>query len=194
MTDIPLVMERFNPWWKGEGPKLPAPDISRDLLPTLMAGILKKPVQLVTGLRQVGKTTLQKQMILKLLKTIPPECILYYSFDLHGGEDSRGVVQELLETYLSSKLRTPLTELEEPVYIFLDEVHRLPGWSQEVKYYADLQPALRFVVTGSSSMNLSRGAGESLVGRASVHELSPFSFREFLAFQGFELPERWVVS
>jgi len=87
----------------------------------------------------------------------------------------------------------PLTELDERVFIFLDEVHRVPGWSREVKYYTDLQPMFRFVVTGSSSMHITRGAGESLTGRASVNELHPFSFREFLRYKNVGSPEEFDI-
>ncbi|MCK4713994.1 MAG: ATP-binding protein, partial [Candidatus Aenigmarchaeota archaeon] len=48
---------------------------------------------------------------------------------------------------------------------------------------------IKFIVSGSSSMNLAKGAGESLAGRITIHRLTPFSFKEFLSYQGIKPPD-----
>jgi len=188
MNDIIEELKRFNPWWNGTAPQLPDPLIERELFNDLMQGIERSTVQSITGLRRVGKTTLMMQVITSLLRTVKPERVLYFSFDLTSSEHGPGV-RDIMEEYLTSILLCPLKEVRDPVYILLDEVHLRPGWSREVKYYMDLQPMLRFMVTGSSSMHILRGAGESLIGRMSPKHLYPFSFKEFLTYHGIHVRE-----
>jgi len=63
--------------------------------------------------------------------------------------------------------------------LFLDEVHKLPRWNDEVKHLGDTFP-LRMLLTGSSSVLVARGGRESLAGRVFTTELPAFSFREVL--------------
>src|SRR5207247_2561033 len=66
-----------------------------------------------------------------------------------------------------------------PAFVFLDEVHKLPNWSEEVKHLYDTF-GCRLVLTGSSSVLVARGGRESLAGRIFTTELPSFSFREVL--------------
>src|SRR5262249_54589786 len=66
-----------------------------------------------------------------------------------------------------------------PTCLFLDEVHKLPRWSDEVKHLGDTF-TLRMLLTGSSSVLVARGGRESLAGRVFTTELPTFSFREVL--------------
>lgn len=190
MIDIFDELRRFNPWWGGVGPNLPEGFIERDIFRDLVKGLGKTGVQSITGLRRVGKTTLMMQIIEHLLDDVDPERILYFSFDFVPSDESP-TVRDIIEEYLTRTLGSPLMEITDPVYVFLDEVHVLESWSREVKYYVDLQTHLRFVVTGSSSMHIERGAGESLVGRMNINHLYPFSFREFLAYHGILIEEEF---
>ena len=63
--------------------------------------------------------------------------------------------------------------------MFLDEVHELRRWHEEVKHVGDTYP-LRMLLTGSSSVLVARGGRESLAGRVFTTELPAFSFREVL--------------
>ena len=74
--------------------------------------------------------------------------------------------------------RRPL-ETGASAYLFLDEVHKLRRWQDEVKHAGDTFP-LRIVLTGSSSVLVARGGRESLAGRVFTTELPVFSFREVL--------------
>lgn len=67
-------------------------------------------------------------------------------------------------------------------HLFLDEVHRYPFWSTEIKNLYDEYPSLHVVFTGSSLLELSNARGD-LSRRALVYELSGFSFREYLNFE-----------
>jgi predicted AAA+ superfamily ATPase len=78
--------------------------------------------------------------------------------------------------------------------LLVDEVHRYPGWSGQVKSLYDSFPAARLMLSGSSSLEVTRG-GADLSRRAVFYHLPGMSFREFLCletgatFEPVPLPE-----
>ena len=64
-------------------------------------------------------------------------------------------------------------------YLFLDEVHKYPNWSQELKNIYDDLPELHVVFTGSSLLEMLNSKAD-LSRRAIVYEMQGFSFREYL--------------
>lgn len=68
-------------------------------------------------------------------------------------------------------------------YVFLDEVHKYPGWAREIKNLYDFYPQFNIVFTGSSIIDLAREEAD-LSRRALMHELAGLSYREFLIFTG----------
>ncbi len=73
-------------------------------------------------------------------------------------------------------------------YLFLDEVHKYPNWSQELKNIYDDLPELHVVFTGSSLLEI-LNAKADLSRRAIVYEMQGFSFREYLNRNlGLKLP------
>lgn len=64
-------------------------------------------------------------------------------------------------------------------FLFLDEVHKYPNWSQELKNIYDDLPELNVVFTGSSLLEILNGNAD-LSRRAIVYEMQGFSFREYL--------------
>jgi len=64
-------------------------------------------------------------------------------------------------------------------YLLLDEVHRYPNWSQEVKNIYDDFAGMAIIFTGSSIIHLNQGRSD-LSRRAVMYELPGLSFREFL--------------
>lgn len=70
----------------------------------------------------------------------------------------------------------------------LDEIHKYPDWSRELKSITDTFPALRVVASGSSALEITRGSHD-LSRRAVVHRMHGMSFREYIALaKGIELP------
>jgi predicted AAA+ superfamily ATPase len=67
-------------------------------------------------------------------------------------------------------------------YLFLDEVHKYPTWSREIKNLYDVFPQLKIVFTGSSMLEIYRGNAD-LSRRAIHYELFGLSFREYLIFE-----------
>lgn len=73
-------------------------------------------------------------------------------------------------------------------YLFLDEVHKYPNWSQELKNIYDDLPELHVVFTGSSLLEILNSRSD-LSRRAVVYEMQGFSFREYLNWtQNLNLP------
>jgi predicted AAA+ superfamily ATPase len=68
----------------------------------------------------------------------------------------------------------------------MDEVQNSPGWEHFVRRFMDM--GFKFYITGSNASLLSRELGTRLTGRYVPIELFPFSFREYLQFQGEAIP------
>jgi hypothetical protein len=64
-------------------------------------------------------------------------------------------------------------------YLFLDEVHKYPDWSRELKNIYDNLPDLKIIFTSSSALDIYKG-GYDLSRRAVVYNLPGLSFREFI--------------
>ncbi|WP_419862334.1 ATP-binding protein [Candidatus Palauibacter sp.] len=118
------------------------------------------PVVALLGARQVGKTTLARQ-----LAEAYSEPVAW--FDLEDPADLARLDDPGLE------LR-PLEGL-----VVLDEIHRLPDIFQLLRVLADRPgPPARFLVLGSASPELLRQTSESLAGRVAFHELDGFGLDE----------------
>ena len=175
-------IERQNLHWRGR--KLSEDTMERYLENSIKDELDEDIITAITGMRQVGKTTLVRRIIDMLVEDNRPENILYYSFDIE-----KVSVRNLIETYFR-EIRNEDVEEAEKTYVFLDEVQKTEDWGDHVKSYHDTYDNLKFIVTGSSSANIRKGGGESLVGRISLHQLFPFTFREFLRYKGIKVPER----
>jgi predicted AAA+ superfamily ATPase len=122
----------------------------------------------IKGSRGVGKTTLMLQHIKKNFKA--DETVLYASLDhLYFLEHT---LYETAETFhkRGGKL------------LALDEVHRYPNWSVELKNIYDDFPDLKVIFTGSSLLQISK-AKSDLSRRAVMYDMPGLSFREFLKFE-----------
>jgi predicted AAA+ superfamily ATPase len=123
----------------------------------------------ITGARGTGKTTLMLQHIKNSFND--PADALYISLD---------------SFYF---LTHTLFDLAENFYlnggksIYIDEVHRYPRWSTEIKNLYDQFPQLRIVFSGSSAIQIYKAEAD-LSRRASLYHLPALSFREYLALSG----------
>ena len=124
----------------------------------------------IKGARGVGKTT----MMLQRIKLAFPDTskALYVSLDdiWFGGH----TLLELAE----------LAESNGITHLFIDEVHRMPGWERQIKNVYDFHPALSIVFTGSSLLEIDHSIAD-LSRRCLLYSLPGLSFREFLEFEGF---------
>jgi predicted AAA+ superfamily ATPase len=182
-------LERFNEWWfTGKIRKDLALPFKRYAFSKALESLKDRQILIITGLRRVGKTTLLYQIIEKLLATEKPEKIIYFSF-----EDAKESLKEVLEFYEKRVLKKPFEEAGK-VFVFFDEVQYAENWSSTLKQFYDLYPNLKFFVSGSSSLLLSREALEKLAGRFFFLELKPLKFLEFLGMKGIEKEKIEVSS
>ncbi len=76
-------------------------------------------------------------------------------------------------------------------YLLLDEIQVVDGWERFVSRIVDSK---KVIITGSNSKLLSKDLGTYMTGRHIDHKLLPFSFREFLLYNGFKLNESKAYS
>lgn len=170
------VLSQFNPWWKGESIS-DLPEWRRAAFNELYEWVYHPPALraiLLSGARQVGKTTLILQVIDTLLKeqAIPPANVLYATFD-HPLIKMAGI-NAVLEAW---REREPKLQGEE--YIFLDEAQFIREFGTWVKHQVDFLKHRRIVFTGSA-MPLIHKNQESGVGRWYTIRLTTLSFYEYL--------------
>ncbi|MGQ9587438.1 MAG: ATP-binding protein [Thermoplasmata archaeon] len=134
----------------------------------------------ITGLRRVGKTTLVRQYIQRLIERgEDPRRILYFSMD-HPGLVS-GSILAILDTY--SRLHG--LRHDDRFIAIMDEVHLREGFERELKAVYDLGH-VKVIATGSSSLFMVE-RGSFLTGRQTFIEVLPFSFREYLDMKGLKV-------
>ena len=135
----------------------------------------------IKGARGIGKTTLILQYI-KLHLRDELESVLYVSLDDIWFSEHRLV--NLAENFVKHGGK----------YLFLDEVHKYPQWSVEIKNLYDDYPELKIIFTGSSLLEI-LNARADLSRRAVIYTMQGLSFREYLNmvlgtdFNRFLLPE-----
>lgn len=173
-------LERFNPWWKtGQVRAGLLKEYKRKTYFEIIKYLEKRQIILIWGLRRVGKTTIMLQIISDLLTKTNPKNILYFSFD-----EITFDLKDVLESYQKMILNRIFDEIGEPVFIFLDEIQKIPDWENKLKTYYDLYPNIKFLTSGSASVTLRKKSNESLAGRILDFLLKPLSFEEFLEMNG----------
>lgn len=125
----------------------------------------------IKGARGVGKTTMMLQRI-----------------KLAFADLSKALYVSLDDIWFSSHTLLDLAaqaEAEGVTHLFIDEVHRLPGWERQIKNIYDFYPAMNVVFTGSSLLEIDHSIVD-LSRRCLMYSLPGLSFREFLDFQGMK--------
>ena len=135
----------------------------------------EKQLVAIRGSRGVGKTTLMRQYI-KL------------NYGIQAGEALYCLMDSM---YFTSHSLLDLAErfhLMGGKHLFLDEVHKYPSWSKEIKEIIDLYPEMKVTFSGSSLLQI-LNADADLSRRVRSQDLAGLSFREYLRFyHGMELP------
>lgn len=177
-------LRQQNRWWETKDIELPNNVTPREIQHRINTELSKKKITGIIGLRRVGKTTLLKIIITKLLKDHEPTRICYFSFDLAEEISPR----ELIKIYSEEILKEPYNKYTKSVFFLFDEIQKVKNWSNHLKSFQDKNFNIKFIITGSSSLNITKGAGESLAGRIHFHKLTPFSFKEYLTYKGIKTP------
>jgi len=141
---------------------------------------------LMPGIRGVGKTTVLSQLYLYLIEDlkIPQERVIFLSVDSLV-KVMNSSIYDFLQSYEKSILLKYLSEIEEPIFLLLDEVHYDEKWPFVLKMIYDTAPKVFVVATGSSALSLMSTA--DLARRATVEELFPLNFSEYLMLEKGEI-------
>lgn len=134
----------------------------------IIAKINSSKAIVIVGTRQVGKTTLIKEVL---------ENKNYIFFD---GDDPK--TRELLNQPNTQEIRQLLGKHE---FIFIDEAQRIEGIGLTMKIITDQFKNVQLFVSGSSSFDLSNKINEPLTGRKWEYQLFPISWEEFENYHGY---------
>ncbi len=144
-------------------------------------------VQVVAGPRQVGKTTMVRQA-LEWLAQQAGRPVAQHSVSA----DNPGLVGN---SWLSRQWETAraLAQQAGACVLVLDEVQKLPAWTEEVKRLWDEDTRtgrdVRVVVLGSAPLLIAQGLTESLAGRFEITRLGHWRYQEMQRAFGFSLDE-----
>ncbi|EGJ71732.1 AAA ATPase [Bacteroides coprosuis DSM 18011] len=116
------------------------------------------------GPRGVGKTTLVLQYIKQNLN--PAETLYITAEDFYFVDNK---IIELVDTFVKFGGK----------YLFIDEIHKYKDWARELKLIYDYHKDLNVVFTGSSVLDIKKGASD-LSRRAVIYNMQGLSFREYL--------------
>lgn len=151
-------------------------------LQKLLMDPTRREFRILAGPRQIGKTTTVGHLMQSLLDAgVEPHLIVYCPVDLPRVQaETKGQTAILVELMERLLLKAPLSSSGENVFLFLDEIHTLDDWANQLKGLHDAyHPVLRLVATGSSSAALLNPEAD-LPGRAVRHDLYPLKFNEAL--------------
>jgi hypothetical protein len=173
-----------NPWWKTKQVKKEKlGEFRRPMMLEIYKKLDSGKIISLIGPRRTGKTVLIHQIIQKLLDCgVDANRIIYLQAD-NPNVLGDNLLDELMN-FVSEFLSEPIDELKKPVYVFLDEVHKLETWGEQVKHWHDLELKIKFIVSGSSAFRILKGSGESLIGRIDHNILLSLSFLEFMNVRG----------
>ena len=132
--------------------------IYRDLSDPILYAHKFYPVILVTGARQVGKSTLCRH--------------LFPDYNYVNLEDNETLLKAEAEPklFLNSLGNTAI----------IDEIQRCEKLFSQIQMEVDANPQLHYILTGSSDFTLMKNVSQSLAGRIAVFTLPPLTFKELI--------------
>lgn len=139
--------------------------IERRLKQLILPRLFRGKIIVLTGPRQVGKTTL-----LQMLMKETDKKTLYWNCD---EPDIRQKLSNPTSTQLKSE--TAIADL-----ILIDEAQRVPNIGITLKLMVDNLPDKQLIVTGSSALELSNSISEPLTGRKYEYNVFPLSAEELI--------------
>lgn len=149
--------------------------MKRGLYDDIKKHLVRKEHTILIGARQVGKTTILKQLFKESEEVFPAVFINLERKDL---------LAQLDESPLNILKLVPKQENKRTL-VFIDEIQYLQDPTNFLKLlYDDYVNQIKIVATGSSAFYIDKEFKDSLAGRKRIFELSTLNFQEFLEFKG----------
>lgn len=143
----------------------------------------RKFIQVIVGPRQVGKTTMIKQLIARM--RLPN---IYETADAISASNSIWLAQ----IWESARLKLKLSGAKE-LFLIIDEIQKIENWSEIVKQQWDMDTFnnvnIKVVLLGSSRLLIQKGLTESLAGRFETIHLGHWSFYEMNKAFGWSIEQ-----
>lgn len=148
--------------------------INRDVENRITDSLKLKEITVITGARQVGKTTIIRKIISQLKRR--GKSVLYLNLDIE--QDN-----QYLESQQTLISKIQLESGNGYSYVFIDEIQQKRDAGRFLKGLYDMGLPCKFVVTGSGSIELKEKISEALTGRKYIIEMPPISFKEFVSYK-----------
>ncbi len=189
---VETYLRETNPWWDAR-PRPPVPPFRRWGYHAVQRKLRAQlaPAVVLRGPRQIGKTTIQAQIIDDLLRQpgFDPRRVLRVQFDdlppLRGDAMPLFAIAWWYEQAILGQPLNGAAHADEHAYLFFDELQNVSDWAPQLKALVD-HYAVRVVVTGSSAFRIAAGR-DSLAGRVATVEMGPLLLREIAGL-------RWGVD
>ncbi len=154
--------------------------ISRELEKNFISQKNDSHIQIISGIRRSGKSTLMDMMKMRTKKAdyylnFDDERLLNFSV-----EDFQPLVEIFLELF------------GEQNTFYFDEIQNIPKWERFIRRI--YEEGNKIYITGSNASMLSQELGTHLTGRYVQYELYPFSFAEFLGFKQEKYDQKFLFT
>lgn len=154
--------------------------IQRQLLKRLIQTVEKGKVTLLIGARQVGKTTLLKELVSKENQ----KDVLWLNSDL----------LEVRHSLESTNLQELKLLIGRASVVVIDEAQRVKNIGMSLKIIIESMPHVLLLVTGSSAFELRNQLNEALTGRKTTYYLYPISTQELYDTEGLIATKERLIS
>jgi len=162
------LLEQYNPWKKEI-------DYGVDRLfyyQDIVSFLFRKEIQVITGIRRCGKTTLLRQCMRHLIdKGVEKEQILFIPCD-----DPLLKIKDFKDLHKILKK----FENEKKLFVFLDEIQVVRYWEKYLKSVYDADLNIKFIITGSTASFFEKDVANYLTGRHIYHKIKTLSYKEYL--------------
>ena len=144
--------------------------IKRDILKRLKKDLKRKEIIALVGSRQVGKTTIMKELQKEVI-----EQSIFLTFEKL--EDLK-IFEQDIDFFISKYVKNNQ-------FLFIDEFHYAQSGGQQLKYIYDTCQ-IKIIISGSSEPELAIHSLQYLVGRVFIYKIYPLTFKEFINFKSNE--------
>ncbi|MDR2465889.1 MAG: AAA family ATPase, partial [Prevotellaceae bacterium] len=154
--------------------------LQRSVINDLLRKLEMRHIQVLTGIRRCGKSSIFRLLINELMKEHDPKTILSLNMDdpmFYFVWENPAALYSLVET--AEKITGVKVR-----YLFLDEVQVVARWENFVKSTYDSEIFKKIFVTGSNSSLLDTEYSTLLSGRYFVDKINPYSLKELFANRG----------